>query len=279
VTPPAVSRGQLLDDWELTLDAADPLPDAPAHVVAVRTADGRQAVLKVSPGEPGAHLALRHWAGNGAVELLRADPHRGALLLERADEIDLTTHWDLEAAEVVAQLYGRLHVPAPPQLARVTDVFAEWADGAGHDDHAGGVPRRLLDRARSLARELTGDQIGSDVLLHTNLHYANVRSARRAPWLAISPRPFAGDPHFELAPMLWQRWDELAGRVRPGVQARLATLVEVAGFDEDRARAWVVVRAVHRATRTTRTTDVPAARSPSRHHLTICISLAKAVQD
>jgi streptomycin 6-kinase len=52
--------------------------------------------------------------------------------------------------------------------------------------------------------------------------------------------------------------------------------VEVAGFDEDRARAWVLVRAVHRATRTLAAQVVtPHDREP----LTICISLAKAVQD
>ena len=31
------------------------------------------------------HLALQRWGGHGAVRLLRADPHRRALLLERVE--------------------------------------------------------------------------------------------------------------------------------------------------------------------------------------------------
>ena len=52
------------------------------------------------------HLALRHWDGRGAVQLLRADPHRRALLLDRLRPEDLTEIWDLEACEVVAGLYA-----------------------------------------------------------------------------------------------------------------------------------------------------------------------------
>jgi streptomycin 6-kinase len=276
VTPLRAGLGQLLEEWELTVDESDPLPEAPAQVVAVRTADGGRAVLKVGTAGSTAHLAFRHWAGNGAVELLRADPRRGALLLERAGTADLTTRWDLEAAEAVGELYGRLHIPAPPQVRTVAEVFADWTDRVGRGDPTTAVPRRLLAQATSQAAQLTADQTDAGALLHGNLHYAHVLSADRAPWLATSPRPLSGDPHFELAPMLWHRWDELAGRIRAGVRARLTTLVEVAGFDEDRARAWVVVRAVHRATRTL---PAQAGTPHGRDRLTICISLAKAVQD
>ena len=48
-----------------------------------------------------------------------------------------------------------------------------------------------------------------------------------------------GDPHYEVAPMLWNRWDELTGNIRDGVRRRFYTLVDAAGLDEERARAWV----------------------------------------
>ena len=60
----------------------------------------------------------------------------------------------------------------------------------------------------------------------------------------IDPKPMSGDPHYELAPMLWNRYDELAGDVRDGLRRRFHTLVDHAGLDEDRARDWVVVRMV-----------------------------------
>ena len=41
-------------------------------------------------------------------------------------------------------------------------------------------------------------------------------AADRQPWLAIDPKPMSGDPHYELAPMLWNRFEELDGDVRNG---------------------------------------------------------------
>ena len=116
-------------------------------------------------------------------------------------------------------------------------------------------------------------------LIHTDLHYGNVLAhassdTGRAPWLAIDPKPVNGDPHYEIAPMLWNRFEELAGDVRHGVRRRFWTLVDAAGFDEDRARAWVVVRMVHNAMWAVQ--DGPQAEPA---WLTTCIAVAKAVQD
>src|SRR3954452_1490365 len=103
-------------EWQLRPDG-QPRQALNAHVVPVRTTAGRPAVLKLGfPHDEAVHehLGLQHWHGRGAVELLRADPRRWALLLERLHSEDLTELWDLEACEVVAGLYGRLHVPALP---------------------------------------------------------------------------------------------------------------------------------------------------------------------
>ena len=47
--------------------------------------------------------------------------------------------------------------------------------------------------------------------------------------------------------MLWNRFEEFAGDVRGGIRRRFHTLVDAAGFDEDRARDWVVVRMIENA--------------------------------
>jgi streptomycin 6-kinase len=93
-----------------------------------------------------------------------------------------------------------------------------------------------------------------------------------------------GDPHYEPAPLLWNRWDELTtggGSVRDGVRRRFHTVVDAAGLDEDRARDWVVVRmvlnahwAVEDAARAGRDLD-----SDEREWITRCIAIAKAVQE
>jgi streptomycin 6-kinase len=116
-------------------------------------------------------------------------------------------------------------------------------------------------------------------MLHSDLHYANVLAADRADWLAIDPKPISGDPHHELAPMLWNRWEELAGDVRAGVRRRFHTLVDAAGLDEDRARDWVVVRMMVNARE--RLADPPGTRrvTATDDYLTTCVTVAKAVQD
>ena len=130
-----------------------------------------------------------------------------------------------------------------------------------------------MEQAIAAARDLTADQDGG-VVLHGDLHYGKVLAAEREPWLTIGPKPLNGDPHFEIAPMLWHRWDELEGYVRGGIRTRLHALVEAAGFDEARARAWVLVRVVHQAVRAL---DSQSTSGPAE--LTKYVALAKAVQD
>lgn len=107
-----------IGDWELTVDGAA-MHGYCSIVVPVRDRDGASAVLKLSfPDDETEHehLALRRWGGHGAVRLLRADPHHRALLLERLSNRNLNELWDIQACEIVADLYRALHVPALPQV-------------------------------------------------------------------------------------------------------------------------------------------------------------------
>lgn len=275
----------LLEEWVLAVDG-EPTHGYAALVVPVRTEAGRPAVLKVGWPHWEAeheHLALQHWHGAGAVRLLRADPHRFALLLERLHREDLGDRWDIEACEVVAGLYGRLHVPAPPQLRTLSSCVRAWTDRLERLSREAPLPRRLVEQAVSLGRSFTVDEATDGRLIHTDLHYANVLAADREPWLAIDPKPLSGDPHYEVAPLLWNRWDELADPVGPGVRrgvrARFHAVVDAAGLDEHRARDWVVVRMLGNAL--WRLEDPPStARATSdAAYLTMCVSIAKAVQD
>lgn len=278
---------ELLEEWELSRDG-EQMHGFCSLVLPVRTAEGERAALKVTfdGDDESEHegLALQRWAGDGAVRLLRADPRRRALLLERLHVRDLAEAWDLEACEVVAGLYSRLHVPALPQLRTLTSYVERWAAdlaalGRPGEDHP--LPRRHVEQALSLARDLVTDPASTGVLVHGDLHFANVLAADREPWLAIDPKPMNGDPHYEPAPMLWNRWDELAGDLRNGVRRRLHALVDAAGLDEDRSRDWVVVRMVLNAGWAAQ--DARAAGRSMTHDeqqwVTRCLTIAKAVQD
>jgi streptomycin 6-kinase len=277
-------RDELVEGWALEPDG-EPTHGFGSLVLPVRDPDGVEAVLKVSydGDDESEHeaLALQHWHGDGTVRLLRADPRRRALLLERLPGPDLRHVGDIEACEVVAAFYARLHRPALPQLRPLTAYVARWlADlrALGTDLP---VPRRMVEQALHLGDALVTDAASTGVIVHGDLHFENVMGAEREPWLVIDPKPMSGDPHWEPAPMLWNRWAEMEGDVRGGIRRRFHTLVDVAGLDEDRARDWVVVRMVVDASwsvRDARRAD-RALTAGEQEWITRCVSLVKAVQD
>ena len=266
---------ELLEEWQLRLDG--PAAHGYCSLVLPVRAEGEEAVLKLGfPDDESAHehLALQHWHGDGAVRLLRADPRRRALLLERAGPGDLTTVDDLEACEVVASSYARLHRAALPQLRSLAALCRRWEERLRAVPRGAPVPHRLVEQAASLARTFATDPDTDARLLHGDLHQGQLLAARREPWLVIDPKPLNGDPHFELAPVLWNRWEEAVAShdVRGTVRRRFHTLVDTAWLDEDRARDWTVLRVVLNAVHEL---DLP---TPDREFLTTNIAVAKAVQ-
>ncbi|MBJ7338081.1 aminoglycoside phosphotransferase family protein [Mycolicibacterium sp.] len=271
----AALRAQL-EQWDLRADGtATHRPSS--SVLPVVTSDGTPAFLKVESPDSDSeheHLVLRRWNGDGAVRLLRADPHRHALLVERLRSDDVSELWDVEACEIVAGLYQRLHIPALPQLRSLTSILERWTDEFDALPRSAPIPRRLVEHATTVSRELTAEPMSSAVVVHGDLHYGKVLASDRAPWLAVGPKPVNGDPHFEIAPMLWHRWDELAGNIRDGVRTRFLTLVDAADLDEARARAWTLVRVIHQATRVLGDGSHSGDRA-----LTKYVALAKTVQE
>ena len=264
-----------------------------ALVVPVRTVGRRPAVLKVGfPDEESEHehLALQHWHGRGAVQLLRADPHRWAMLLERLHPEDLTELWDLEACEVVAGLYARLHVPALAAAALAHVVRRPLGRRARRRCRAARRSRAdWSSRRSSLARDFVADPASTGTLIHGDLHYENVLAGDREPWLVIDPKPMSGDPHYELAPMLWNRFDELAGDTaergppplpHPGRRRRAGRGPgpRLGGGPEVLNAMWALQDAAreHRGRAPVPASGLTAA---DRAWVTMCVTIAKAVQD
>ncbi|MGA5067333.1 aminoglycoside phosphotransferase family protein [Streptomyces exfoliatus] len=205
-----------------------------------RVADGTPAALKMqipdheTEGEP---VALRAWDGAGAVRLLDHDPATGTMLLERLDETrPLTSVADTRAAlGVAAGLLARLvAVPAPEGLRGLGDIaagmLARVPDALVRLDAEGAA---VLRDCAAAVREVAGEP--GDRLLHWDLHLGNVLAGAREPWLVIDPKPLAGDPGFELLPLLMDRFDP------DDVLWRFDLLTEVVG-DRGRAVAWTLGR-------------------------------------
>lgn len=281
--PGAVSA--LLDEWGLRRDGEELWHGFESLVVPVIDRHGTPAVLKVAfdGDDEGAQeaLGLHHWQGRGAVRMLRADPRRRALLLERLSRRDLTTVDDDEACLVVADLYGRLHIPAPGRLTPLTAHLERWLGDLASIPRDAPVPRRFVEQALSLGRDLLADNATVGVIVHGDLHHENVLADADGRWVAIDPSPMSGDAHYELAPMLWNRLGSRASDVRYDIRRRFYTITDAADLDQDRARDWVIVRMIlnahwaiedaERAARPLRPTD--------REWITTCVTVAKAVID
>ncbi|WP_017580090.1 aminoglycoside phosphotransferase family protein [Nocardiopsis valliformis] len=250
---PALVRRQS-DRWGLR-QTGEPMHGALALVLPVERADGSPAVLKLQPqdaeteGEP---VALRAWDGDGAVRLLEHDPETAAMLLEpleagrRLDQEPLD-----EALEVIGGLLARLNAhPAPEGVRGLGPITRDIAErGRAKLDRVESVWRPVYERWAAIAEEMAAQP--GDRLLHWDLHYENIlaplegsAAARRGPWLAIDPKPLAGDPGFELLPALRNRWAEAEGTGDPvrATRHRFDLITEVAGIDRGRARAWTRVR-------------------------------------
>ncbi|MCK8438008.1 hydroxyurea phosphotransferase [Streptomyces sp. D2-8] len=237
---------RFLDHWDLRPDGP-PMHGVCALVLPVLCRDGTPAVLKLqildeeSEGEP---VALRAWNGDGAVRLLDHDEPTGTMLLERLDETRTLsrvpdTH---QAVVTLAELLAHLtSFPAPPGLRRLGDIAramldrTPWALGRIHDPEA----RRLVADCAAAVREVV-DEPG-DRLLHWDLHDENVLASDRAPWLAIDPKPLAGDPGFELWPAIDNRY------AADDILWRFDAMTDILTLDRPRARAWTLGRLLQNA--------------------------------
>ncbi|NHA67034.1 aminoglycoside phosphotransferase family protein [Phycicoccus flavus] len=260
---------EALQRWDLVVDGPA-RTGATAVVVPVRRGEEALALKVVWPHPEATHeaLALRTWGGVGAVRLVAALPSRGVLLLERLDaDTDLVEVWTDEACEVVGGLLARLHVAAPPRVPGLAEHLAPHLERMAR---RAAVPRRVVERTHGLARDLLPDDPG--LLLHTDLHYANVLRGRDGEWLAIDPKPVAGHPGFEVWPLLGNRVDELGtgAALRWSVRHRLGLVADAAGVDVEEARAWTLLRAGVQVSWAT--TEGPEA-------LTTCVALHKALDD
>lgn len=272
----------LLDEWELEPIGRSTSGSCSVAVpVRLRGADRAQAgvsgeaVLKVSWPHPEAAteaLALQVWNGHGAVRLLRADPARFALLLERLHTRDLTRVDIDEACGVIGDLLATLRKPGHARTPSLTAYAERQAVELRTAPPV--IPRRYLDQAAALASELLRRPPAEFRLLHTDLHYENVLAAYRAPWLAIDPKPMSGDPAFEVAPALWNRADELGtgSQIRWSLRRRLEIICERAEIDEGRARAWAIVREADNALSLA---DVPGAHD----RISLAVMIIKAMND
>jgi len=228
--------------WSLSVGAPfDNKEVSCAWVAPAALADGTDAVLKIGmPHLEAEHEAegLRFWDGDPTVRLL-ADDELGAMLLERCHPgTSLRALPEIEQDLVIAGLLRRLwRSPVAPHPFRpLSSLMKFWGDAVAADTgrwRDAGLVRgglRLFDELPRTAPK--------EVLLASDLHAGNVLRSKRAPWLVIDPKPFIGDPAYDVTQHLLNCSERL--RSDPiGLIHRMGGLLDV---DRERIRLWTFAR-------------------------------------
>jgi streptomycin 6-kinase len=253
---------ELTARWGLDLD--EPFePGGNCSWVAPGTdRDGREVVLKVAWHHTEAlHEAegLAALGGQGAVEVYAFEHLAPARLGGGAPGDTDTTAMLLERCRPGTELRGR---PEAEQHLVVTDLLRsvwtveltfdhpfrplsvmadDWVVRA--EARLAADPRRLdaglaregLQLFRELAR--TGP---TEALLFTDLHAGNVLSSGRRQWLLIDPKPYVGDPHYDVL----QHLLNCNGSLQADPIGLLTEVADLAGLDAGRVRQWLFARCV-----------------------------------
>ena len=216
-------------EWGLSLGAAFSL----SRYSYVAPVVGLDAVLKVAWEGDDESLheaeALSLWDGDGAVRLLRVDPGRRVLLEERAvPGTDIRDLDDDAAMEAAIEVGLRLWRPAAEPFRPIGEHVPRWLANN---------PSPLTP----LAQELWSSLEPGRYLVHGDFHHHNVlRHGRR--FVAIDPKPYLADREYDVYPWLHNPLDYDMTPER--TEARIAHFV-AAGLDEQRIRAWAVIRGAY----------------------------------
>jgi streptomycin 6-kinase len=216
-------------------------------VAPVRLPSGADAVLKLAmPHMEGEQeiAGLRYWDGELTARLLDADESRHALLLERCmPGTRLRTLPEPEQDVVLAELLPRLWHPRAGRprgdfaFRPLSAVIALWAGETRAAIDAWPDPA-LVRAGLDVLEELSATS-PEEVVLFTDLHADNVLRAERAPWLAIDPKPFVGDPAYDATQHLFNCLDRM--RAAPG--ATIDSFADRLGVSPVRVRGWMFARA------------------------------------
>jgi streptomycin 6-kinase len=214
-------------------------------------ADGTSAVLKlVAPGDDDAVrceiTALELCAGDGCAALLRSDPARGALLLERLgprlSELGLPA---ADRHEILCSTAGRVWRPAPGatlptglEKARGLAEFitTTWEE-LGRPCTAVAV-EYALDCA---GRRAAAHDLSRAVLVHGDVHQWNALQARDGSFKLVDPDGLSAEPEYDLGIIMREDPVEL---MEGDPMARARRLGALAGLDAQAIGEWGVVERV-----------------------------------
>jgi streptomycin 6-kinase len=245
---------RMLDRWELVPGDAF-IGGISGAVIAVTTAEGEQAVLKVGyPHEEAMWEAvgLGAFPEGAAPAVLRQDSWTWSLLLERVVPGIPLNHAGLAPAEAL-RIGGSLHAALGagagdariPTLATAMHEYSRTAierlPGQSKTLDALGV-RDFVHSAVELLESLasSGDERS---LLHGDFNPGNILLGADDQWRVVDPKPLLGDPCYDLWPLVSQVGAPYEAADVAGTLAyQLTIAADAAGVDRERAALWAFAR-------------------------------------
>jgi streptomycin 6-kinase len=238
----------LAAQWSLTLGESFTYRRSNTWMAPGTLPDGTGIVLKVAERHCEAeHEAdgLQIWDGDGAVRLYASAVHgqMAGLVVERCSPgTPLSTLPEPDQDEVIARILRRIWIQPPSghPFRPLREMCDQWIhEYELNNDTAIEGDNGLMHLGLSMFRDLSrsADQ---NVLLHTDLHAGNVLAAQREPWLLIDPKPYIGDPCYDVMQHLLNCEERLVSDPASLVH-RIADLVRL---DRDRILFWLFARCV-----------------------------------
>jgi len=264
-----VTVRDLRERWSLRLGEPFQPGGQTAWVAPAGRDAGLDLVLKVAWRHPEAlHEAdgLREWDGEGAVRLHAAEDYddtTAALLLERCvPGSELSGRPEPEQDVVIAGLLRRLwREPAPGHPFRSLQGMCDW--WADEYERKPAPARACVDSGMArdgiaLFRTLPATAERA-ALLCTDLHAGNVLTAEREPWLIIDPKPYIGDPTYDVL----QHLLNCPERLRADPHDLAHRMADLLGLDRERLLCWLFARCVQESRNWPELAEVARRIAPS----------------
>jgi streptomycin 6-kinase len=141
---------------------------------------------------------------------------------------------------VIAEILHSLwRSPSPPHPFRHLSVMTEqWRDETLANVERWSDPG-LVHEGLRLFEELPRTAPVDGVLLATDLHAGNILRSKRTPWLLIDPKPFVGEPAYDVTQHLFN----CRARLRLDPEGTIQRISDLIGLDHERVRLWMFARA------------------------------------
>jgi len=241
---------EIAQDWQVSV--GEHYPRLSYHFVApVICDDGTSAVLKIGFPEENQEMlnevdALQHIGGHRMLKLLRFDPRRRAMLLEKLEPGDnLKTVFkgnEIGAVDVAIDIMQKLW-RGPPDgntFPRLEDWFNNCFEKAVDTE----FPPKYVKKAAAFFEEL--NLTGRRVLLHGDLHHENILSAEREPFLAIDPKGITGNFGYEMNAFLinHRRWMKSDPELKEKLNAAIDRFSGAFDMTPEAIRKWTFAQNV-----------------------------------